>query len=417
MGGVAAAYVNDQVLNTVNPSSYAGMRYVNVVGGSNGALVSYDFGLTIDARTLHSTNPFGSYHSTNFIPSYLQIGIPVGAKAYARKRTAAIAFGLKPATRINYSIQSLEPTDIDSIETLYEGNGGLNQVFLGMAKRWNNFYIGFNGGYEFGRKEISTKVIILDTFHNYKSNSSSVINFHGFYLNPGVSYNIKLSEVALPNKNYKEGYFLRIGAAGTLEHKLDANTDVKRTTFEYDANNGVTTIDSIYESGNNPGKITIPVTYNAGFMVTKKYLSPGGLELANKWSFGLDYSAGKWQDYRFYNEPDRVVDNWMLKGGVEFVPSLFKTNLWSRASYRIGFYTGKDYINADGNEYKVKAITMGFGFNLRKYTSYDNNSTMINTAIEIGKRGSNVNNVTENFFKLSLGLSLADLWFARRKYD
>ena len=74
-------------------------------------------------------------------------------------------------------------------------------------------------------------------------------------------------------------------------------------------------------------------------------------------------------------------------------------------------------MNADGNEYKVRAVTFGFGFSLRRWNSYDKQSSIINTAIEFGKRGSSVNNITENFFRISLGLSLADLWFSRRKYD
>lgn len=417
MGGVSAAYANEQALNTVNPASYGAMRYVNVYGGSKGALVSYDFGVTIDARTLRSATPFATYRSTNFLPSYLQIGIPLGAKAYSKNRAAGLVFGLKPVTRINYSVVSIQQTPIDSIETLYEGEGGLNQAFIGLAKRWNNFSIGFNAGYEFGRKEISTKVFILDTVRYYKSNSASTTTFHGFFLTPGISYNVKLNEVTIQNKNYKEGYFLRLGASGTLEHKLKASSDLTRQTFQYDANGGVVPIDSVYAMEGNSGHITFPLTSTAGFMFSKKYLSPGGDVLANKWSVGFDYSMGKWQNYRFYNLPDKVINTWMIRGGAEFVPSLFKTSLFSRATYRLGFYTGKDYINADGNEYKVKAVTLGFGFYLRKYSNYDNNSTFINTAIEFGKRGSNVNNVTENFFRVSVGLSLADLWFARRKYD
>ena len=92
-------------------------------------------------------------------------------------------------------------------------------------------------------------------------------------------------------------------------------------------------------------------------------------------------------------------------------------HFWILAVYRVGFYTGKDYINADGNEYKMRALTFGFGFNLKKWSNYDNQSTFINTAFEIGKRGSSVNNITENFFKMSVGFSLSDLWFSKRRYD
>ena len=417
MGGISAAYSNEQSLNTINPASYTAMRYINVFGGSKGAMVSYDFGITVDSRNLRSTDPFGNYRSTNFIPSYLHIGIPLGAKAYDKKRGAALVFGLQPATKIHYSIDHIDKAEIDSLETLYEGNGGLNQAFIGLAKRWGNFSIGFNGGFEWGQKEISTKVIFLDTVHYYKSNSASQTHFHGFFLTPGISYQIKLNEVTLPNKNYKEGYFLKLGASGTLEQRLNANTDVLRETFEYNLDNATIAVDTVFYTTNAAGKITLPMNYTAGFMIMKKYLTPGGDPIANKWSIGADYYAGKWSNYRFYGEPDQVQDNWIIRGGAEFVPSLLSANLWSRSTYRFGFYTGKDYINADGNGYKLKALTFGIGFNLKKWSNYDNQSTLINTAIEFGKRGSNVNNVTENFFRVSLGLSLSDLWFARRKYD
>jgi hypothetical protein len=208
-----------------------------------------------------------------------------------------------------------------------------------------------------------------------------------------------------------------LGASGTLEQRLNANTDVLRETFEYNLDNATIAVDTVFYTTNAAGKITLPMNYTAGFMIMKKYLTPGGDPIANKWSIGADYYAGKWSNYRFYGEPDQVQDNWIIRGGAEFVPSLLSANLWSRSTYRFGFYTGKDYINADGNGYKIKALTFGIGFNVKKWSNYDNQSTLINTAIEFGKRGSNVNNVTENFFRVSLGLSLSDLWFARRKYD
>jgi hypothetical protein len=63
------------------------------------------------------------------------------------------------------------------------------------------------------------------------------------------------------------------------------------------------------------------------------------------------------------------------------------------------------------------AFTLGAGFPFRKFRSYDNQYTLLNWAFEFGKRGSKVNNITENFFRVSLGLSLSDLWFIKRKYD
>ncbi|HRI21711.1 MAG TPA: hypothetical protein PLA68_12195 [Panacibacter sp.] len=422
MGGIAAAYSNDQALNTVNPASYGAMRYVRVFGGSKGALVTYDFGISIDARTLRSADPAGTYKSTNFMPSYIQLGIPLSPKAYSKNRGAGLVFGLKPYSRINYSVQQNEYYDnTHTKQTLYEGSGGLNQVFLGLGKRWGNFSIGFNGGYEFGRKSISTKLLFLkdstNSLNYYKSNSYSTADYWGAFLTPGISYTMKINEVKSKIGSYKEAYFLRLGASGTLQQNLKANNATRSETYTYDSNGGTTPIDSIYETKNTLGTVVIPRTYTAGFMLTKKYMI-GKEAVATKWSIGADYSTGDWKNFRYFDQPDNQLESSsMFRAGAEFVPSLLSNNLLNRSTYRVGFYTGNEYANADGNGYNVKALTFGIGFNLRKWSNYDNQSTLINTSLEFGKRGSTVNNVTENFFKFSLGLSLSDLWFTRRKYD
>ena len=59
-----------------------------------------------------------------------------------------------------YQLQrsKIERTSIDSMRTLYEGKGGMNQVFAGLGKKLGNLSIGVNGGYEWGRKQIGTKI-------------------------------------------------------------------------------------------------------------------------------------------------------------------------------------------------------------------------------------------------------------------
>ena len=43
--------------------------------------------------------------------------------------------------------------------------------------------------------------------------------------------------------------------------------------------------------------------------------------------------------------------------------------------------------------------------------------TLINLAIEYNKRGNNSNLLKDDLFRVSLGLSLSDLWFIKRKYE
>ncbi|MEP6597423.1 MAG: hypothetical protein ABJA71_15830 [Ginsengibacter sp.] len=405
MGGLTAAFVNPQAINTVNPASYGSL-----------SLVTYDIGLSIDARTLLSANPVSKYSSTNFLPSYLQLGIPLN------KRGAGLVFGIRPVTRINYNVEESKLVHYDSlgitdsIHTVYEGDGGLNQVFFGLGKRWKNFSAGFNAGYEWGSKNISTKVNFpADSLHFYPSNSSDTTHFWGLFLNPGFMGNFKLKQRMNPVAKTRETYYLNIGASGTVEQKLKASKTITRQTFSYTDAGVIVPIDSISKVSGIEGVINIPLTYTAGFMFTKTIASVAEV---NKWGIGADYTSTKWTKYRYYGLPDQLNDSWYIHVGAEFSPDpLSNKSLFSRGMYRAGFYTGKDYINADGNGYKVRALTLGYSFNLRRFRSYDKQFTMINTAIEFGKRGTSINNVTENFFKFSLGLSLSDVWFIKRKYD
>ena len=119
MGGVSSTVTSTQFINTLNPASY----------GSLG-LVTYDFALSIDGRTLLSKEPVGKYKSTNFLPSYLQLGMPLTKPG--NRNGAALVFGLRPATRINYSIAEQKTIFYDSLgirdtaNELHEGDGGMN---------------------------------------------------------------------------------------------------------------------------------------------------------------------------------------------------------------------------------------------------------------------------------------------------
>ena len=73
-----------------------------------------------------------------------------------------MSFGLKPVSKINYKIENrARLTGIDSVYTLYEGTGGLNQAFIGTGIKIKNLSLGINAGYMFGSKDYSTKKILL----------------------------------------------------------------------------------------------------------------------------------------------------------------------------------------------------------------------------------------------------------------
>ena len=404
LAGLTAAYSDGRTLNTDNPASYS-----NIPSYSNGGLFTFDVGVSLDARTLHNAKPVLKYNSVNLIPSYILVGFPLNKKHWG------MAAGLKPVSRINYNIESFTNGVDSSIHTLYNGSGGLNEAFVGIGKRWGGLSIGVNGGYLFGRKEITTNVLVVnDSVGYHNGNVASTSNYGGLFANAGVQLHIKLNKKDSADKT-KSAYGLTIGAAGTLKQKINVYSNVLNETFFYNADGAELPYDTVSYRKNPTDKATLPMTINFGVMLNKEVSAYPYSD--NKWMIGAEFSAGNWgNDYRYNNQKDAVTNNWMLRAGGAYTPDPFATSFFAHTIYRLGIFTGKDYIDADGNGLKTTAVTLGFGLKV-KTPRYSNQSTIINTAIEIGKRGTNANNVTENFFKISAGLSLSDLWFQKRKYE
>ncbi len=386
MGGIGTAYYDFNSVNFLNPASYGRLQYVTL-----------DFGAEIDNLTTRALNPVRKFSTASPIVSYINVGIPLKIK---KKPILGLVFGLRPVSRINYKILRNERitsgTLNDSVATLFEGTGGSQQAFLGTGYRIGNFTAGVNAGYLFGSKDFTSRRIFLnDTVQYYKSNSETKTNYNGFFLNAGLQYTATLNK----------SLFLRMGVQGSWKQKLKGTQDVLRQTFDFDANSATFQIDSVFAEKDVKGTITTPASYSAGII----------LDNAGRWLIGVDYSTTKWSNYKFYNEKDPVQDSWELRLGGQLSPSSEGKNYWNFVSYRTGFSYGKDYVNV-GSKLPKWTLSVGAGFPLRK-VAYTNQFSVINTSLEFGQRGNKSNSVRESFFRVSIGFSMSDLWFIKRKYD
>lgn len=404
MGGVSIAYSDPQIINFSNPASFANAR-----------IVTYDFGVTIDSRVLRSKSPVSKFNSTNFSPSYIGISAPISSK-----HQFGMALGFKPVTRISYNvIRSERLPGIDSVQSLFEGSGGMNEIFFGVGKKWKGFSVGVTTGYHFGKKENTTKrALVNDSIVYYKANYSTTTFFRGAYVTGGLQYEILLNDTAAMRREKKATnnfYHLRLGATAALGHTLKAEQTNFKETFDYDYAGGIYTLDSIDKGSTIKGDIKIPTTYSFGFIIQKTTVDPSGIY--DKWAFGADFITAKWSDYRYFNQQDATVNSWQFKMGGQWTPNAKNIkNYFSRVTYRAGFNVGKDYINADGKELKTYSVSLGLGLPVRA-TRFSYQYSTVHTSLEFGKRGSAANIITENYFKLSVGLCLSDVWFIKRKYD
>jgi hypothetical protein len=414
MGGISAGYTGDGLsINFNNPASYSSM--IAGIEPKSKKLISgraiLDFGINIDNRTLREPNTPGKFTASNALFSYVQVAMPI-------KRNWGFSFGLRPISRISYKMirherlfDSNTGLPIDSAITRNEGDGGAYLASVGTGfglfrrEKYNleeKLSIGINAGYLFGRKDHSTRrSLINDTVNYYQANYETKTNFGNIYFNAGIQYRLPLSTKIM----------MTLGAYGSWSQTMNAKQDVLRETFLFDDALGEVRLDSVSDKKDIKGKVILPATYTIGFAI-QKYAVPnkeGG------WLFGLDFEQQNWNQYRIYAQTDSVKNKWEVRAGAQFSP-VPKRNYFSNAIFRFGLFAGPDYIRV-GSKLMQFGGSFGMGLPIGGGRQAPNQFTLVNVAIEYSKRGNNDNLLKENMFRFSLGFSLSDIWFIKRKYD
>lgn len=394
MGGISAGYSDFQSINFVNPASLGNIRST-----------VFDLGGEIDIRNLKSnTSPVKS-QSVNPIISYLQLGVPLSSeKMIKRNNHWGLSFGLRPVTRINYKIEtSSKPNGLDSLSTLYEGNGGITQANISTGIKLKNFSFGLSTGYSFGFKDYSTKLgFINDTTNYYSSNTATQTRFGGVFLNAGIQYDILTKNKSL----------IRLGAYTNLQQNMSAKRDHLNELVAYDISGALLNIDTVSFTGGIKGKVKMPATYGVGFTYSNQQLL-----------FGADVEMTQWQDYRFYGDKDLVQNSMMFRAGAQYYPAKENTSpskYWSFVKYRAGLYYGKDYIKLDNVDRPNYGVTFGAGLpltSLQRLTYY-REIVVLNLGVEVGARGNKQSqSLRENMVRFSIGVSMNARWFIKPKYD
>ncbi|MEX1203409.1 MAG: hypothetical protein WEA59_09210 [Ferruginibacter sp.] len=394
MGGITAGYADFQSINMINPAALGQIR--NTI---------YDIAGEVDIRNLKSNTSPQKFRSVNTLISYLQLGVPLSsAKMLKKKQYWGASFGLRPLTRINYKIENnYRPQGLDSLNTIYEGSGGITQANISTGIRIKNLSIGINTGYNFGSRDYSTILnFISDSVAYFKSNTTTSTRFGGFFLNTGIQY-----EITTKNKN-----ILRFGAYMNFQQNLSAKQDKVNETIAFDGNGGIVTIDTISAVINQSGKVKLPATYGFGVTHATKNLL-----------VGADIEFSNWDAYRYYGEKDFVQNSYIVRVGAQYYPAKDNTlpsKYWSFVKYRAGMYFGNDYIKLDNNKRPNYAFTAGVGMPLTSLQriSYTGEIVALNAGIEMGVRGNKESqSLRENYMRINIGVSMNARWFVKPKYN
>ena len=415
MGGISAGYTDILSVNFNNPASYSSFQ--TFLEAKSKKLLSgravLDLGINLETRTLKETNPAQKFTASNALFSYLQVGMPI-------RKNWGLSFGLRPVSRISYNVvrnerlfDPITGQPIDSASTQFKGDGGsyLPSLGTGLAlfrrERKNSteekLSIGASLGYLFGKKDHSSRrALVNDSVEYYLANYQTQTTFGNLFLSVGAQYKFPLN----PAKRIS----LTLGAFGNWNQNLDASQDILRETFIFDDNLGTHRLDSVSDQKDIRGKLIYPASFTVGFVTEKPVV---GRE--SGWLLGMDFSQQNWDNYRLYGQSDSVQNKWELRAGGQFRPRS-SNNYFTNVTYRAGFFFGPDYIKVR-NKLSQFGASLGMGLPLPISRQSPNQASIIQLAFEYIKRGNNNNLLQENLFRLSVGFSLSDFWFQKRKYD
>jgi hypothetical protein len=369
MAGIAVE--QDSIhMNLENPASFANLKLSTfTIGGSH------------ISNNLKSSSKSENARRTTL--DYLAIGLPLGK--------FGVGFGMIPYSSVGYKIES---QDASMVSSRYNGTGGMNKVFLGVGyKITPNFNIGADVNYNFGKIDANSlrfgSTVPVGTAEKNRADLAGV-NF-----NIGTMYQTKIGK--------KLNFFS--SANYTLESTLVSKNTRNVSTVLFDSNSNLVVVDNLGEQSSSldlklPSKLSVAA----------------GIGESKKWLIGAQVVSGsKGNLVNTYNAMSNVSYESSMKysiGGY-FIPNYNSfSNYAKRIVYRAGLKYDKTGLVVNSESINDMGVNLGVGLPITG--SFSN----VNIGFELGKRGTTSSNlVQENYATISVGFSLNERWFEKRKFN
>lgn len=358
-------------INLSNPASYSTLwlTTISISGGTN-------FNKQI------TNQESGTVQRTSL--DHLAIGIPMGK--------FGMGFGLNPQTAVGYKIQTI--TEDASSASMFTGDGGSNRVFVGGGYQITpNLSFGVDASYYFG--EINTIGRVSTPQTQFISKYSNRIRVNGFGFNFGLMYKTRVLEK----------YQLYTSATYSPEYKLNYDKDASLETVAY-TQNGVEYYDDFVRLDPENGKYTLPSKFSAG----------AGFGQLRKWLIGTEFTFTGKNNFApiSASSVDYDSENGMrFSLGGYYTPKYNSfTNYFERVTYRAGLRYEKTGLIVNDKSINDMGVSVGAGLPI------GNGFSDLTFVFEYGRRGTTSNNlVREDYFNITVGLSITDKWFRKFLYE
>lgn len=385
MNGLGIAFREHNQVNHLNPASYSSVDSLTFIFdiGLSGQVTNFKEG----GRKLNANNADFEYAVAAF-------------RAY---KNLGVSFGILPYTNIGYSYLSTGKTTTDVSSTYansYYGEGGLHEVYLGFG--WclfKGFSLGANVGYLWGDYTKSVTNSYTDAYAKSISKICSA-NVTSYKLDFGAQYQLRIDK-----KNE-----LTIGATYGLGHKLGADPSCRVVSTSSATAVSDTASYSIKDGLEIPASISGGLQWNYN----------------NKLKVGIDYNYQGWGSvsYPVYevknNVPTYALNNQYYKDrhkvtfGGEYCGDENNRSFLKRLRVRAGVSYATPYYKINGQD-GPSELSLSAGFGIPIVNSYNNRSILNISGQWVHSSAKNF--ITENTFRINIGLTFNERWFMKWKVE
>lgn len=370
MGGVGYAMNSGRQINVMNPASYAAIDTLTFL---------FDIGGNIRQQWSNESTASGS----NLYGSNLGGGLDYITMQFPLGKYMGGSAGLLPYSQVGYSFGEA----IDGGGSSFEGSGGINQVYLGVAGRpFKGLTIGANIAYLFGTTLNDT---YATTSTGYQSLFERVFKVSDYKLEFGIQYSYRIN----PNNKVTAGVVYSPGKP-FHGHTYGVDYLITNGTDEHPDTLGYTSL---------AGKYSMADTWGAG--------------LSYEWSDRLlveadatyqPWSKAKYAPLEGYEREGGFVDRYKANIGAQFTPRPRGSYL-QRINYRLGAFVTRDYLTVNGNTIKEYGVSVGFGFPTPQSMTL---RSVVNLSIQYKRRqASPAALIKEDCLMVTLGVNFNEMWF------
>ena len=383
MNGLGIGLRAGTMVNTLNPASYSAIDSLTMI---------FDLGMMGQITNFKEGGVKKNAKNANF---------EYAVALFRVMPRMGVSVGVLPITNIGYNYTSEstfdDPSDITGNTRLtgttsYLGDGGLREAFVGVGYELvKGLSIGANIGYMWGSySKIATMSYSDENAKSYTKTYEATIK--SYKLDLGIQYQHLLGKKDL----------LTVGGIFGLGHRLNGNPSVMTLVTEVVS-------DSITNAFQLPMSFGLGVSWchNRSLTIGADYQYQG-------WG-KLDFPEVDPSTNKYHLSKGLLRDRHKVTLGADWIPDpVYNRNFFKRIHYRAGVSYATPYNNIGGQKGpKELSATIGFGIPL---VNAWNNRSVLNVSFQWSHQSAK-DLITENTFRINLGLTFNERWFAKWRVD